>query len=109
MPTIKSSSVRGYQSGLMVAATGVDPNAEIGHAGGDVGFASGGQIWGDVKNEQNSTGNCDVLRLRAVKGTRSVGGYVGKATSAAAASVSTQTSDGLLQKLLDALIRIHLI
>lgn len=105
VPTIKSSSVRGYQSGLMVAATGVDPNAEIGHAGGYVGFASGGQIWGDVKNEQNSTGNCDVLRLRAVKGTRSVGGYVGKATSAAAASVSTQTSDGLLQKLLDALIK----
>lgn len=43
--------------------------------------------------------------LRAVKGTRSVGRLCCKATSAAAASVSTQTSDGLLQKLLDALIK----
>ncbi len=103
VPTVKSSSTQGYQSGLTVQA---DPDGNrgtspIGYAGGYVGYASGAQIWGD---EGEKTG-CNVTRLLKVTGTNAIGGFAGLATAASVTNVNTgETSSGILQGLLDALV-----
>jgi len=103
VPTIKCSSVQGYQSGLTVQADpdGSRGDSPIGYAGGYVGYASGAQIWGD----EGAKPGCNVTRLLKVTGTNAIGGYAGLATAASVANVDTgETSSGILQKLLDALV-----
>ncbi len=101
VPKIESSSVRGYQSGLTVQATG-DTTDDIlntknikyrcGNAGGYVGSAYGAQIWGDKNNGAEPKG-CNVTNLRVVQGRNAIGGYVGYATAASVADVNTNISD----------------
>ena len=134
VPVINNSSVQGYRSGLTVAATGtpevgVDAGevvVDAGYAGGFVGAAYGAQIqlnadglttteqqaaW-IVAPDQDTTAqypvpeaSCDVRNLRRVAGRSSVGGYAGLATAASLASVNTNASDGLLQGILNKVIR----
>lgn len=107
VPTIKSSSVTGYQSGMTVTATGTDYNRRCGYAGGYAGSVYGGQIWGDkaVVVQNKTVTGCNVAKLRRVKGTNAVGGYVGLATAASVADASTNDiSKGFLQGILNDLI-----
>ena len=77
---------------------------EGGNAGGYVGSAYGAQIWGD-KNVGDTAGTgCNVQNLRFVKGANAAGGYVGAASAASVADVSTNASDGFLQRLLNSII-----
>ncbi len=104
VPTIKSGTVHGWQSGMTVESFGTDYTHKCGYAGGYAGSAYGAQIWGD-KNAGNTAGTgCNVSNLRYVKGTNAVGGYVGTATAASVADVNTNASDGLLQGILDNLV-----
>ena len=114
VPVIKSGTVRGWQSGMTVTATGVDSNNSnndltyrCGYAGGYVGSAYGAQIWGD-ENVGNTAGTgCNVTNLRFVKGSNAAGGYVGLATAASVADVGTGSvgeQGSVLQSLLDTLI-----
>ncbi|MBR1482320.1 MAG: Cna B-type domain-containing protein [Ruminococcus sp.] len=104
VPTVKSGTVRGWQSGLTVESFGTDFVHGCGYAGGYVGSAYGAQIWGD-KNADNAAGTgCHVYNLRFVKGTNAVGGYAGMATAASVADVNTNASKGLLQGILNLLV-----
>ena len=104
VPTVKSGSVRGWQSGMTVEAFGNDFTHNCGYAGGYTGSAYGAQIWGD-KNAGNSAGTgCNVDNLRFVRGNNAAGGYVGMATAASVADVNTNSSKGLLQGILNSLI-----
>ena len=47
VPTIRSGSVQGWQSGMTVNATGTVLVHNCGYAGGYVGSGYGAQIWGD--------------------------------------------------------------
>ena len=51
VPVVKSSSVAGYRKGMKVVATGEDITHGTGNAGGYVGLAVGGQIWGDLDQD----------------------------------------------------------
>ena len=109
VPTVKSGSVHGWQSGMTVTAygtgnSGSDITNRCGYAGGYAGSCYGAQIWGD-KNVGDTAGTgCNVSNLRFVRGTNAAGGYVGLATAASVADVSTNASNGFLQRLLDTLI-----
>ena len=122
VPVVKSSNVTGYRKGMTVTATGTDTALEQGFAGGYVGYASGAQIWGDATfadadkdGDRWTTGathegaratGCNVENLRKVSGANCIGGYAGIITAAGVADVNTNgASSGLLQKLLDTLIK----
>nr|WP_241519606.1 Cna B-type domain-containing protein [Bifidobacterium callitrichidarum] len=121
VPVVKSSSVTGYRRGMTVTATGTDLTHETGYAGGYVGYAGGAQIWGDKtfsdaeqSDDRWSIGathagytasGCNALNLRRVKGANAIGGYAGMITAAGVADVNTNASEGILQSLLDALIK----
>ncbi len=106
VPSIQgSSSTVGYREGMTAQALGTgvaadDAKHDLGHAGGYVGYAEGAQIWGDT---EGSTG-CNVGNLRLVKGTNTVGGYVGTAAPGSATDANTNASNGLLQGILDTVI-----
>ena len=104
VPTVRSGTVYGWQSGLTVTAFGTDFVHHCGYAGGYVGSACGAQIWGDKGVNNGPASGCHVINLRYVRGTNAVGGYVGMATAASVADVNTNSSNGLLQKVLDSLI-----
>ncbi|MBQ6430381.1 MAG: Cna B-type domain-containing protein [Oscillospiraceae bacterium] len=104
VPCVKTSSVRGYQSGMVVIATGDSSTHDCGNAGGYVGSAHGAQIWGDSDESDNPSAGCNVTNLRKVQGTRYVGGYAGDITAGAAADVNTNASDGFMQNVLDLLV-----
>lgn len=104
VPTVKSGSVQGWQSGMSVIATGTDYTHRCGYAGGYVGSAYGAQIWGDENADGSTPTGCNVNNLRYVKGTNAAGGYVGLATAASVADVNTNSSKGLLQRVLNTLI-----
>ena len=107
VPSIQgSSSTTGYREGMTVQALGTgsaenDEKYDLGHAGGYVGYAEGAQIWGDT---EGSTG-CNVGNLRLVKGTNTVGGYAGTAAPGSATDANTNASNGLLQGILDFVIK----
>lgn len=107
VPSIQgSSSTIGYREGMTVQALGTgaaddDAKHDLGHAGGYVGYAEGAQIWGDT---EGATG-CNVGNLRLVKGTNTVGGYAGTAAPGSATDANTNASNGLLQGILDAVIK----
>lgn len=107
VPSIQgSSSTVGYREGMTVQALGTgvaadDEKHDLGHAGGYVGYAEGAQIWGDT---EGATG-CNVGNLRLVKGINTVGGYAGTAAPGSAADANTHASNGLLQGILDAVIK----
>lgn len=107
VPSIQgSSSTVGYREGMTVQALGTgsaenDEKYDLGHAGGYVGYAEGAQIWGDT---EGSTG-CNVGNLRLVKGTNTVGGYAGTAAPGSATDANTNASNGLLQGILDFVIK----
>lgn len=113
VPVIKSSSVAGYRKGMKVVATGEDITHGTGNAGGYVGLAVGGQIWGDLdQNGQkladgataDKAAGANVSNLRKVKGRNNVGGFIGVATAGAVADVDTNASEGFLQGILDSLV-----
>ena len=113
VPVIKSSSVAGYRKGMKVVATGEDITHGTGNAGGYVGLAVGGQIWGDLdQNGQkladgataDKAAGANVSNLRKVEGRNNVGGFIGVATAGAAADVDTNASEGFLQGILDSLV-----
>ena len=107
VPSIQgSSSTVGYREGMTVQALGTgvaadDVKHDLGHAGGYVGYAEGAQIWGDT---QGATG-CNVGNLRLVKGSNTVGGYAGTAAPGSAIDANTNASNGLLQGILDTVIK----
>lgn len=107
VPSIQgSSSTVGYREGMTVQALGTgvaadDVKHDLGHAGGYVGYAEGAQIWGDT---QGATG-CNVGNLRLVKGSNTVGGYAGTAAPGSATDANTNASNGLLQGILDTVIK----
>lgn len=104
VPTVKSGTIHGWQSGMTVECFGTDHTHQCGYAGGYAGSAYGAQIWGD-ENVGNAAGTgCNVTNLRYVRGTNATGGYFGMATAASVADVNTNSSDGLLQGLLNNLI-----
>ena len=104
VPTIRSGSVYGWQSGMTVTATGTDFIHTCGYAGGYAGSTYGAQIWGDRGVDDGPAFGCNVTNLRYVRGTNAVGGFVGLATAASVADVNTNASDGLLQNILNSLI-----
>lgn len=107
VPSIQgSSSTVGYREGMTVQAFGggdakEDVAHDLGHAGGYVGYAEGAQIGEDA----SGAGSCNVGNLRLVKGTNTVGGYAGTVAPGSAADVNTNASNGLLQGILDAVIK----
>lgn len=120
VPTIKSGSVRGWQSGLIVTGSGLDrdnnndnyfdTNNDVsyrcGYAGGYVGSAYGAQIWGDHNVGIKAGTGCNVSNLRYVRGNNAAGGYAGIATAASVAEVNTHASkSGLLQGILDTVLK----
>ena len=110
VPAVKSSSVAGYRKGMKVEATGEDITHGTGNAGGYVGLAVGGQIWGDLdQNGQKlvegvTAAGANVSNLRKVEGRNNVGGFIGVATAGAVADVDTNASEGFLQGILDSLV-----
>ena len=110
VPVVKSSSVAGYRKGMKVEATGEDITHGTGNAGGYVGLAVGGQIWGDLdQNGQKlvegvTAAGANVSNLRKVEGRNNVGGFIGVATAGAVADVDTNASEGFLQGILDSLV-----
>lgn len=114
VPAISTSGTTGYQKGLRVAATGVADDTDaarqagVGCAGGFVGASYGGQI--GIKDEAApaagaTTSGTWVRKLKEVRGTRDVGGFVGRSSAASVLTADTENaSDGFLQKLLDSLI-----
>ncbi len=102
VPVIKNSSVKGYQSGMTVTATGTDRVHGCGYAGGYAGSVYGGQIWGDMAGE---TVGCNTTNLRRVHGVNDAGGFVGMATAGTVANVNTNAGGGLLQGILNAVLR----
>ena len=65
----------------------------------------GSVVWASTDKYPAPVASCDVRNLRRVSGRSSVGGYVGLATAASLASVNTNASDGLLQGILNKVIR----
>ena len=110
VPVIKSSSVAGYRKGMKITAAGEDITHGTGNAGGYVGLAVGGQIWGDLdQNGQKladgvTAAGANVSNLRKVEGRNNVGGFIGVATAGAVADVDTNASEGFLQGILDSLV-----
>lgn len=122
VPAVRNCSVQGYRSGLTVEATGTPAAGDdVGYAGGFVGAAYGAQIqlndndlpnteeegsvvWESTDKYPAPVASCDVRNLRRVTGRNAIGGYVGIASSASLASVDTNASDGILQKILDSLL-----
>ena len=110
VPVVKSSSVAGYRKGMKVVATDEDITHGTGNAGGYVGLAVGGQIWGDLdQNGQKlvegvTAAGANVSNLRKVEGRNNVGGFIGVATAGAVADVDTNASEGFLQGILDSLV-----
>ena len=98
VPVVKQSHVEGYRSGARIKATGIADKDPAGFAGGYVGRMIGGQIWGD------ETSSCSITNLRRVDGTSYVGGFAGKVDPGSVAAIDTATKQGLLNKLLDALM-----
>lgn len=98
VPAVKQSYVEGYRSGARIKATGIADQDPAGLAGGFVGRMIGGQIWGDENT------SCKITNLRRVDGTSYVGGFAGKVDSGSEVAVDTATKQGLLNKLLDALM-----
>ncbi len=123
VPVIRNSDISGFQSGLNVISHGIpqqgDRIEKVGYAGGYVGHVVGGQIWGNwntpsntpstfhitdaVEKEENN--RCFVDNLRQVNGTASVGGFVGLVEPGGAASLDTAGKGGLLDGLLQNLIK----
>ncbi len=120
VPVVKSTTIRGDQAGLIVAATGENATFGFGYAGGFVGAAQGAQILGDeaMDSYENTVADpgyqspydptvptgCKVYGLLSVQGEIASGGFVGQATSGSLAQVNTNASNGMVQSLLDALI-----
>lgn len=117
VPAVRNSSVQGYQSGLTVQATGM-PENHCGYSGGYVGSAYGAQIqlnganklptadqWKSTSKYAAPVASCNATNLRRVTGRIAVGGYVGLASAGSVAGVNTNTSNGLLQGILDHLIK----
>lgn len=116
VPAIRNSSVQGYQSGLTVQATGL-PKNHCGYSGGYVGSAYGAQIqldgednlpgdqWASTGKYAAPVASCNATNLRRVTGRIAVGGYVGLASAGSVADVNTNASNGLLQGILDHLIK----
>ena len=104
VPTIKSGSVHGYQSGMTVSCFGSDYIHQCGYAGGYAGSVYGAQIWGEENKGDTAGTGCSVYCLRFVKGTNAAGGYVGAAAAASVADVNTNASKGLLQRTINSLI-----
>lgn len=110
VPVVKSSSVAGYRKGMKVVATGEDITHGTGNAGGYVGLAVGGQIWGDLDQDGQklvkgvTAAGANVSNLRKVEGRNNVGGFIGVATAGAVADVDTNASEGFLQGILDSLV-----
>lgn len=117
VPAVRNSSVQGYQSGLTVQATG-SPDNHCGYSGGYVGSAYGAQIqlngeekllsadqWASTKKYAAPVASCNATNLRRVTGRIAVGGYVGLASAGSVAGVNTNASNGLLQGILDNLIK----
>lgn len=106
VPKAENSSVEGYRSGLTVTATGTDFLHGCGNAGGYVGSGYGAQIWGDRSSLDNvQPKGCNVKNLRCVYGNYSAGGFAGMLTSASVADANTNISDGVLQGILDSVIK----
>ena len=90
VPALYDSTVNGYQKGLTVEAFGDKANG-CGTAGGYAGASYGGQLDGGVVN-----------KLLNVFGRSTIGGYIGKASSASVLNANTnEASNGFLQALLD--------
>lgn len=116
VPAVRNSSVQGYTSGLTVQATG-SPNDHCGYSGGYVGSAYGAQIqldgednlpgdqWASTSKYAAPVASCNATNLRRVTGRIAVGGYVGLASAGSVADVNTNASNGLLQGILDHLIK----
>ena len=117
VPAVRNSSVQGYQSGLTVQATG-SPDDHCGYSGGYVGSAYGAQIqlngedkllsadqWTSTNKYAAPVASCNATNLRRVTGRIAVGGYVGLASAGSVADVNTNASNGLLQGILDHLIK----
>ena len=117
VPAVRNSSVQGYQSGLTVQATGM-PESHCGYSGGYVGSAYGAQIqldgvnklptadqWKSTSKYAAPVASCNATNLRRVTGRIAVGGYVGLASAGSVAGVNTNASNGLLQGILDHLIK----
>lgn len=117
VPAVRNSSVQGYQSGLTVQATG-SPDNHCGYSGGYVGSAYGAQIqlngedkllsadqWASTNKYAAPVASCNATNLRRVTGRIAVGGYVGLASAGSVAGVNTNASNGLLQGILDHLIK----
>lgn len=117
VPVIRNSSVQGYQSGLTVQATGL-PENHCGYSGGYVGSAYGAQIqlngdnklptadqWKSTSKYAAPVASCNATNLRRVTGRIAVGGYVGLASAGSVAGVNINASNGLLQGILDHLIK----
>ena len=117
VPAVRNSSVQGYQSGLTVQATGLPVN-HCGYSGGYVGSAYGAQIqlngedkllsadqWASTNKYAAPVASCNATNLRRVTGRIAVGGYVGLASAGSVAGVNTNASNGLLQGILDHLIK----
>jgi len=118
VPAVRNSSVQGYHSGMTVTATGTPAAGDdVGYAGGFVGAAYGAQIqlndnslpgqdsWAGSDKYPAPTASCDVRNLRRVTGRSAVGGYAGIVSAASLADVNTNASDGLLQGILNAVIK----
>lgn len=117
VPAVRNSSVQGYTSGLTVQATG-SPDDHCGYSGGYVGSAYGAQIqlngedkllsadqWTSTSKYAAPVASCNATNLRRVTGRIAVGGYVGLASAGSVADVNTNASNGLLQGILDHLIK----
>lgn len=117
VPAVRNSSVQGYTSGLTVQATG-SPDDHCGYSGGFVGSAYGAQIqldgadklptpaqWTSTNKYAAPVASCNATNLRRVTGRIAVGGYVGLASAGSVAGVNTNASNGLLQGILDHLIK----
>jgi len=98
VPVIKQSSVKGYQSGLIVQSEGINAKDACGYAGGYVGKLIGGQIWGE------KDARCKVTKLRRVDGRSYVGGFVGSSRPGSVATLNPTAGEGLLSQLLNKLL-----
>ena len=112
VPVIKTSSVRGYKSGLTVTSTGTglnnvdkDYTHNLSNAGGYIGYGSGIQIWGDATDTDNPNGKCDVKNLLKVNADLNAGGYAGQFTAGSVLQANTSSvSTGFVQDLLNSII-----
>lgn len=94
VPVIKTSKSTGYKSGAIILANGTDIANKQGNAGGFVGLAVGGQIYG------NEADFCEINKLKSVRGTNTVGGFAGSILTGSALNANVGSNDGLLPGLL---------